>query len=378
MYILIGADMVPTESNIAQYTAGKMKELITDDLIDLFKNAHFRIINLEVPLYDAYTPIMKCGPNLVAPVDSINGYEALNIDLVTIGNNHILDQGDKGLFSTLQTLTKSGIDHVGGGEKLEDALKPYVFRFAGKTIGVYACCEHEFSTASEMSPGANPFDPLYSFDHVDELKRDTDYVIVLYHGGKEHYRYPSPQLQRVCRRFAEKGADLIICQHSHCIGAEEKYLASTIVYGQGNFLFDRSDSEYWKTGLIVRLDDELNVTYIPIVKRGNGVALARKDESNKILEEFRNRSESINTPGYIQEKYDEFAMQMIDYYLRTFKGRESLLFRLINKLSTGRVGKHDLKMRYDEDEVLHILNYVKCEAHSELILRGLELRDNGR
>lgn len=44
------------------------------------------------------------------------------------------------------------------------------------------------------SAGANPFDVLESFDDVQALKEHCDYVIVLYHGGKEFYRYPSPHV----------------------------------------------------------------------------------------------------------------------------------------------------------------------------------------
>ena len=127
---------------------------------------------------------------------------------------------------------------LGVGENKTISAKPFVLSVSNKKIGVYACTEHEFSIAEDNKPGANPFDPLESFDHVSNLKKDCDYVIVLYHGGKEHYRYPSPMLQRVCRKFVEKGAGLVICQHSHCIGCEEKYLDGTIVYGQGNFIFN--------------------------------------------------------------------------------------------------------------------------------------------
>src|SRR5690606_29065463 len=117
-------------------------------------------------------------------------------------------------------------------------------------IGFYVCAEHEFSIASVDSPGANPFDPLESLDHIADLKNECDYVVVLYHGGKEHYRYPSPYLQKVCRKMADKGANLVICQHSHCIGCFEVYKDSTLVYGQGNFIFNKHDNEYWKTSIL--------------------------------------------------------------------------------------------------------------------------------
>lgn len=44
--------------------------------------------------------------------------------------------------------------------------------------------------------------------------------------------------------MVEKGADLVIYQHSHCVGSYEKYKDSTIVYGQGNFMFNKRDDEY--------------------------------------------------------------------------------------------------------------------------------------
>lgn len=55
---------------------------------------------------------------------------------------------------------------------------------------MYTCAEHEFTIATENTPGANPFDPLESLDHIQELKSKCDFVLVLYHGEKAHYRYP--------------------------------------------------------------------------------------------------------------------------------------------------------------------------------------------
>ena len=33
------------------------------------------------------------------------------------------------------------------------------------------------------------------------------------------------------------GADVVLCQHSHCIGCYEQYEGAHILYGQGNFHF---------------------------------------------------------------------------------------------------------------------------------------------
>lgn len=371
MKLLIGADLVPTESNVDLFCTANGTALVGQELLKLLQEADYRIFNLEVPLTDTQAPIAKCGPALIAPTAAIAGYKALGIDCLTIANNHVMDQGEQGFYTTLQTLEENDIAYVGGGKNLEDAARPYIVDLDGKKIGIYACAEHEFSIAEECVPGANPFDPLESLDHVTELKSHCDYCIVLYHGGKEHYRYPSPNLQKVCRKLVEKGADLVICQHSHCIGCEEKYLDGTIVYGQGNFLFDHSTSEYWQTSLLVQVNDGFLVSYLPLVKNENTVRLAQAEMADRILTEFQARSEEIKDPAVIQKYYADFAERMRINYLVALGGKESLLFRALNKLTGNRLRQNRLKRRYGKGALLAVRNMIECEAHRELLLEGV-------
>lgn len=372
MSILIGADIVPTKSNIEQFNKGDAAFLVGSELLKVLIDADYRIFNLEVPLTDVCSPIDKCGPNLIAPTSTINGYKSIGVDFVTLANNHILDQGERGLQSTCDLLRKNNIAYCGVGDNLSRAKTPYIFELDGRKIGIYACAEHEFSIATEDSAGANSFDPLESFDHVSALRQENDYVIVLYHGGKEHYRYPSPNLQRVCRKFVKSGADLVVCQHSHCIGCEEKYLDGTIVYGQGNFIFDDSESEFWKTSLLVQIDDKLNVSYIPLQKNGYGVNLALRNDAEKILKDFRDRSEEIKAPGAIESQYAEFSKKMLNQYLLRISGiGNSFLFRVLNKLTKGKYGIMKIKKKFNKVSLLAIQNLIECEAHRELFLEGL-------
>jgi len=374
--LVIGADLVPTASNLEYFKNGNARHLLGDRLLDILKRAEYRIFDLEVPLTDVERPIAKCGPNLIAPASAVKGYTAIGTDVLTLANNHILDQGADGLKATCRLLEQSKIGFLGAGNTPEEAARPYVLESGGKKIGIYACAEHEFSIVTERSPGANPFDPLVSPDHVAELKERSEYVVVLYHGGKEHYRYPSPDLQKVCRKLVEKGADLVICQHTHCIGCEEKYRGGTIVYGQGNFLFDHSGSEYWQTSLLVQVNEDLSISYIPLVKKDETVRLAEGAEGEAILADFEKRSLEIKGPGVIEEKYAEFAKTMLDGYLLALSGtRKSLLFRGADKLSGRRLGKWMLARRYSREVLLAVENYLNCEAHRELLLYGVQIAD---
>lgn len=376
MKILIGADIVPTETNKKKFENAQMEQIVDKALLEVVNNADYRIFNLEVPLTDNTIPIKKCGPNLIASTKSVAGLKQLGIDFFTLANNHILDQGEQGLWSTTEQLDKVGIAYAGIGHTVEEAAKPYIVELDGKKIGIYCCAEHEFSIVSDKQAGANPFDPLESLDHITALKVQCDYVICLYHGGKEHYRYPSPNLQKTCRKIVEKGADLIICQHTHCIGCEEKWHNGTIVYGQGNFLFDHSESEFWQTALLVQVDlNDLNVDYIPIQKNGNAVKLATGKDEQKIINEMKYRNKQILQKDFVEKEYIEYAKTMINAYMtRDNMLMRNLFFRVLNKLSRYRISKKVVQNRLQKYRLLYI-NQYECEAHRELILKGLEVSD---
>jgi len=371
MQLLIAADLVPTKSNIDLFNKADIKTLLGEELFSIWNSADVRIFNLEVPLVDKKNPIDKCGPNLIAPTSTAKGIKALKPSLITLANNHIMDQGIQGLNSTREILNSYNIPYIGVGDNLFEASKPYILNQEGIRIGIYACAEHEFTIAEEDKPGANPFDPLESLDHIYNLKKKCDYIIVLYHGGKEHYRYPSPYLQKVCRKMVDKGANLVITQHSHCIGCYEEYKDSTIVYGQGNFIFDKSNSEFWQTSLIIKFvidNNNVYVDYIPITKKDNVIRLAKGDQSQKILESFYKRSKNILEEGYIEEQYREFAQKNIDNYLRYFSGFNKWISRIDRYLLKDFL----VKIKYNKKKLLALQNYIECEAHRELVLAGLK------
>lgn len=384
MKMIIGADLVPTESNYKYFELGDAERLIGKELSEKLQAADFTIFNLELPLTDDASPIEKCGPNLIAPTSTIAGLKAIDPHFFTLANNHIMDQGAKGLEATMRVLDQAGIAYAGAGVDLAhaQAAASYVMEREGVRVGIYCCAEYEFSIADENTPGANPFDPFESLDHVKALKENCDYVIVLYHGGKEHYRYPSPYLQKVCRKLVSKGADLVVCQHSHCIGAKEEWQAEnhqgTIIYGQGNFLFDRNESEYWQTGLLIELtlsEKDAKIACVPLRKVAQTVRLAAQEEASDILSAFEKRSEELSNPSLIEKKYQEFADSMLGGYLSSFAGKKSLPFRICNKLSGYRLIKWSLKRKYGKPERLAIRNYVECEAHRELLVRGLKNKE---
>ena len=372
--LYIGADFVPTDINRVLFETGNIEALVGKELLGLFKQSDLNVFNLEVPLTDVSTPIDKFGNNLKSPTKTIYGYKALEPIFLTLANNHSLDHGVEGLTTTLELLNKYDIKNAGAGANVKEAKKPFIFEKDGIRIGFYLCAEHEFTVASCHTMGANPFDVLESFDDVEALKKTCDYVIVLYHGGKEFYRYPSPMLQRYCRKFVDKGADLVVCQHSHCIGSREDYGNGTIIYGQGNFIFNSEfyiqHKEFVKDSLLINVEatkDSFIVSELPIRSTELGTRLATESEADETLTAYKQRSEHIRDAHFVVQAYKDFADTHVKRYLREFIGR-SFIIRAINAL----FGRKLMQLLLGKTSYLAIQNYLECEAHHELFLQGIK------
>lgn len=166
MKIIIAGDLVPTKANIDLFINADLKSLLGEELYSIWNSTNIRIFNLETPLTDKEEPIPKYGPNLFAPTETVNGIKKLDPSLLVLANNHILDQGVKGFYTTIKALQDKDINFIGAGKNIYDASKPFKIEKNGQRIGFYCCAEHEFTIATDDKPGANPFDPLESLDHI--------------------------------------------------------------------------------------------------------------------------------------------------------------------------------------------------------------------
>ena len=76
---------------------------------------------------------------------------------------------------------------------LERALynsKNLIIEKNGEKICFITVCEHEYSYALDDRMGCRPYDEYDTMEDIRNARKDNDRVIVIYHGGKEHCRYP--------------------------------------------------------------------------------------------------------------------------------------------------------------------------------------------
>ncbi|MBQ1223317.1 MAG: CapA family protein [Oscillospiraceae bacterium] len=314
MKMLFLGDVCPTKYNFDLFKKRDVQGIFSD-VAEFAKNRDFTFVNLECALTEAETPIAKFGPNLKAPRETAEVLKAIGVDCCGMSNNHVLDFGLPGIKDTIDALGEFDIDVTGFGEDLADSRKNYVIEHNGKRIEIIAVCEHEYSYALENRAGSRPFEEFETIEDIREAKDRADRVIVIYHGGKEYCRYPSPRLLRACRAMVRNGADLVLCQHSHCIGCYENYRGGHILYGQGNFCFvGRSEFEGWHSCLAAEYDAESNsLGFTPIVSGEKGISLAKGEEKERLLAEFEARNEKLRSGEWL-EGWREFCQSVAPMY----------------------------------------------------------------
>lgn len=362
--ILVGGDVYPSEENRVLFENGSIEKLF-GSLVNEFASADYCSVNLECALTHTNNPIYKAGPNLKSSPESINGISALGIDLISMSNNHILDYGEVGLADTLDAINSKSIEYVGVGKNKTAARRIHYKDIKGKKIAFIAVCEHEFTVATETSAGANLFDPYDTIDDIEEASKYADVVIVFYHGGKEHYKYPSPRLQKLCRALADRGADYIFCQHSHCIGSYEQYKKCHILYGQGDFIMGNSIVTDRTEGLLIKIkiSEKNEIEFLPVKRRNGCVDFAAEDEKQAILRAFDERSKNLQDKEFLAQEWKKFCLANKNWYYSVFDSHSRIVRGVDRKLFHGAL----LKKGYDKGKSLNIFGVLICEAHLELL-----------
>lgn len=370
--ILIAGDFYHNEKYASSTT-------LSDELIDLFDKSTYKILNLEAPLtaLDKSYAISKTGPNLkMDKANAISILKKMNINAVTLANNHIMDYGANALKDTIDACQANNIAYVGAGMNSAEVKSPIsISNDAGK-IAILNFAENEWASSGVNNPGANPLDIIENTRQIKEAKKSHGIVIVIIHGGHEYYAMPSPRMVKQYRFYAEAGASAIVGHHPHCVSGYEVYQGVPIFYSIGNFLFTiPSKYKDWYTGLILKLtvsnDLKLSWELIPIqqTKENFSVSLLKGEEKQNVLNSIENYSKIIANEKELEKLWQEFVQKSEEFYLSTFSPANMFASRYI-KAGLRYTGLNKLFIRKKQYQL--IFNTMRCEAHLNVAVASIE------
>lgn len=367
--LTISGDFAITPSILNEFK----KIEIDKSLSHLLRNADFNITNLEAPIIDLPNPLSKYGPHLESNSEVLKILKKLNINIVTLANNHILDHSESGLFSTINYLQDFGIDFVGAGKNLASACKPLVLNKGDIQIGIINVAENEFSNTHGEYPGAAPLDIIENTLLIQSLKKEVDKVILIVHGGTELHQYPSPRFKKLLEYFVLQGADAVIAHHSHRYNGARIFNNVPIIYGTGNFIFPVKKSEdQWNIGvigeLIIQKDNPIEYNLHP-VKLEYEHNLSIKLLEGRERKDFFAFDEGIKTilesDEKLNQEYEVFVSKLNKQYQHFLQPYTSKYF---HKLFSMGVLPNFLK---NKTKKLLYLNLVRCEAHRDVLIKLL-------
>lgn len=266
--------------------------------------ADVNVGNLECAYTDRGDPHPTKSVVFRSRPENIAGIEYAGVDVVTLGNNHIVDYGEEGMLQTMHLLDSLGIRYSGAGTNDYFALLPTYRTEKGVRLAFLGQCNRDgrtwnyqpFLDAGYNKPGFGYLLPPNLESSIPGVREQADVVIIQLHSGDEYDPAPPPGKgfdrpppveaaeiaegdpdfrfrveptlgERELRRLAaDMGADVVINHHPHVLQGFESYDGKLIAHSLGNFIFDLYYPETMPTMVLtLEIDKEgiIGYTFTP-------------------------------------------------------------------------------------------------------------------
>lgn len=207
-------------------------------------------------------------PRFKSPQEYVSALSQNGFDFVCFANNHTLDQGEAGVYSTIETLIRNNLGYTGAFQSQSDRDSIRIFKLNEIKIALLA---YSYGTNGSLIPNGKNY--LINLIDLELIQKDilkarensAELVLVNYHFGNEYQRIPSEFQKAVVNRTIEFGADLITASHPHVIQPAEffktqnaKLDTGIVVYSLGNFISNQRN-RFTDAGVILYLNLEKNL-----------------------------------------------------------------------------------------------------------------------
>lgn len=283
--------------------------ILSEDAVKVMKESSIMVANSEFTISNRGEKMPGKYYTFKASPKRIPIYDEMGIDLLTLANNHVYDFGKEAFYDMLDSLNEYQMPYIGAGKNIDEAKKPYYFIINGyKMAFVNATRAEKYILTPEatISDGGvfRCYDPEPLKDLITEVRKNSDYVILLVHWGRED----SHELEQVqidtSKIYIDAGADIIIGTHAHVLQGIEFYNHKPIIYNLGDFIFNDETKD---TGIFqIRLNANGNMDYyfIPAKEENEYTKLLHDNEKQQVINNMNSWSINafIDNNGKVEEK----------------------------------------------------------------------------
>ena len=372
MRILVAGDYCPRDRVVRKIRSGDTADMLAS-VKETIAAVDYALVNFECAVVDVDAkPIKKCGPNLKCQPEAVKVLKDAGFHCLTLANNHFRDYGDVGVLSSLRYFKENGLDYVGGGENIVAAEAVLYKKFGDEVLAIVNVCETEFSIASPQRAGSAPLDVVKVYHRIVDAHKQSDYVLVIIHGGHEHFQLPSPRMKELYRFFIEVGADAVVNHHQHCYSGYEEFMGKPIIYGLGNFLFDHPKKRgcIWNEGYLAMIEfstKRVSFTPVPYIQCDEkAIVKLLRGERLQIFEQlFASINDAITDDRLFEDKWNEYVRKRSQTIITPFTPYN-------NEYVRAAVGRHWIPYCIPRKKMAEMLNYIICEAHRDLLTIAMQ------
>ncbi len=237
-----------------------------------------------------------------------------SFDVMTLANNHMMDYGTEGLASTIREIKKQGIETIGGGSDLSQAMAPYIKEVNGKKIAILAATRVVPQTdwyAQKTKAGLmTTYEQTDRFqmlkDEITRLKAEEhcDIVIMYVHWGNDSDKTILGNQRTLGHGYINAGADIVIGNHTHVLQGMEFYQGKLICYGISNFLFGSYHSDTMVLTLEINEANHITPKMLPCSSEMFYTTEIEGEAAKNMFRyiESMSKNVSISSDGIITEK----------------------------------------------------------------------------
>ena len=270
-----------------KYMDGRWKdeELLSSDIKDVLKSADHVITNVEGPIMRSDKEEVTEGVKQLLhsmDIEVADFLKGIGSDIWNICNNHIMDEGEAGIKSTLKEARARGVKTLGAGININEARKAVYIDEAGGIGMIGVGYQRACRKADKDKAGCFSWSDLDAIKvAIAEIKATCRWCIVVAHAGEEFTPLPSPYTRERFHLYLEMGADIVVSHHPHVPMNYETVGDKIIFYSLGNFIFDtdyqRSQFNTEK-GIMIKL----KLTKEKFEFEAYGIDIVRGEEKIKI------------------------------------------------------------------------------------------------
>ncbi|MFJ7972965.1 CapA family protein [Psychrobacillus sp. NPDC096389] len=199
-------------------------------------------------------------PDFSSPSHIIRDLKEVGVDLISMANNHTLDQEEAGVRAAINHMKTVDMPYIGAYESFEDLQTDRILQVDNVSFGFLS---YTYGTNGHVTPNGkdylvNRIDQSRITEDIRALKQKTDFVVVSMHWGTEYELEPNEEQKTLANVITDAGADIIFGHHPHVIQPYEMVTTSSghsahVFYSLGNF-FSAQKAENTNVGGIAKLE----------------------------------------------------------------------------------------------------------------------------